>query len=484
MTEHSFGPLPRESVLTLLNERRPFKLVLGFGEEVSSGEFLRAIDVITFALVDSDINGGQCVSIETSNSYRSLVAMLAIWKLGAIAVPIDPKQPEHRQNYIRQLCGIQIRIVDDIRSSTSDCSVIRVANRNPLPLFGDVAHILFTSGSTGRPKGVMLSSGSIYSRLMGFLSTVEVSPQDSIGALTYPTFDISLTEMLLPLFTGCTLAIPPPSLRGKPVDTARWISESKISIVQGTPTLFQMLTQANWAPGKHVSVWSAGESLNRSLASSIGESARELWNLYGPTEMTIYSTAWRYDGALGNAVAPIGKPFPGTVGYLDAIEGQDDQTGELILSGIGVSEGYVEEPGLTSARFITRDGQRAYRTGDICSRDADGNFSFLGRIDNQVKVRGFRIETGDVEANLSECPGVVQSAVVAVPLRFGDGLRLVAVIVGDFDPNAIRDHLRERIPEFMIPSAFRRLDHLPLTGSGKIDRTAIAAMLTNDDRAH
>ncbi|HKV10095.1 MAG TPA: amino acid adenylation domain-containing protein, partial [Thermoanaerobaculia bacterium] len=402
-------------------------------------------------------------------------ALLAVLKAGGAYVPLDPAHPRER---------LELLLEDSRAAVLLTRSSLAVEDGEPVrenPASGvtpaNLAYVLYTSGSTGRPKGVAVEHRSAAALIGWARRTFSAEELAGVLAATSAGFDLSVFEMFAPWATGGTVILAANALELPGLPAA-----GEVTLVNTVPSAIAALSRQGGLPPSVRTVNLAGEPLRAALAREVYESSRaeRIWNLYGPTEDTTYSTAARVER--GEEREPsIGRPLPGTRAYGLDPHGREVPVGvpgELHLAGAGLARGYLGRPDLTAERFgpdpfATAPGARLYRTGDLVKRRPGGELEFLGRIDHQVKVRGFRIELGEIESVLSRFPGV-REAVVLVRDEGGDR-RLVAYVAGDAGEGELRRGLRERLPEFMVPSAFVRLDALPLTPNGKVDRKALPA---------
>jgi amino acid adenylation domain-containing protein len=345
----------------------------------------------------------------------------------------------------------------------------------------DLAYIIYTSGSTGRPKGVMVTHGSVVNFLTHMAHSPGIEASDVLAAVTPISFDIAGLELYLPLMKGARVAIVP---REVGVDGARLtaiLETAGASMMQATPSTWRLLLEAGWAPAGPLRILCGGEAMPADLAISLAEKSSSVWNLYGPTETTIWSTLDRV-GADGRI--RIGRPISNTQLYVLDEGGEVSPTGvagELYIGGAGLARGYFGRPDLTAERFVPSpfgDGEQLYRTGDLVRYLPDGNLEFLGRLDHQVKLRGYRIELGEIEAKLVARSDVHQCVVVAREDVAGEKRLVAYVVAADAAPaeaGDLRAHLTQSLPEYMVPSSFVALQALPLTPNGKIDRRALPA---------
>lgn len=428
----------------------------------------------------------RAISIETIDPFCALIGYLAVWNVGATAVPISPEIPEIRQEYMRKKAGTIARLYfdDSHRIEVGSCTVVLESNPEDWATYSSGGYVLFTSGSTGQPKGVLVSSDALSARIDTLATELNVENEIDISALTNPTFDISLAELLLPFRTDLIGLFPGNQYRKNVTDIARWLGHRNPSIIQGTPSLFSMLLSIGWAPSSATTVWCGGETLNSALASQLTQRAKGVWNLYGPTEATIWSTAWKLTNTGSNEPIPIGSAFLSTKAKIVDEGGDESNEGELWLSGEGIAEGYVRDTSATQVAFPTVNGTRWYRTGDICGTRPDGTLSFRGRRDGQIKVRGFRVELGEVEEVISRLPGVFRVAVLPEVGPRELVARLVAVVAAapQWDSRSLKAACKAELPQYMRPSKYVIVSEMPLLNSGKVDRASLSRMLFSDPR--
>ncbi|MFE1049497.1 amino acid adenylation domain-containing protein [Streptomyces olivaceus] len=352
-------------------------------------------------------------------------------------------------------------------------------SRNP-------AYVIYTSGSTGAPKGTVVTGENLVNILSEFRDRLSFGPEDRLVAVTTFGFDIANLELLLPLISGGRVVLASKDTSQDPNALSKLVSASGATVMQATPGLWQSLLSSGYSEdGRRLKILVGGEALPQPLASALRDSAREVTNVYGPTETTIWSTAARLEEESA-ARPPIGRPLANTRAYvLDSAlrPVPAGVAGELYLAGAGVARGYLNRPSLTAQRFVADlfepAGGRMYRTGDLVRRRTDGQLEFVGRVDHQVKIRGFRVELGEIEAVVNRHPAVARAVVVVHEDQAGEK-RLVAYTApapGHDAANTapLRAHLAARLPAYMVPSAVVGLDALPLTPNGKVDRRALPA---------
>ena len=434
------------------------------------------------------------VGIYLDRSLEMLVAVLAVLKAGGAYVPLDPAYPADRLEFMIQDAELplvvtraallrRISIGAGVRALCIDHEANAIdAEPEVDPVAhaaADLAYVIYTSGSTGRPKGVQIAHRSLTNVVAAFRKTLGVRPSDVLVSVTTLSFDIAALELFLPLVTGARLVIASREATADPVKLRALVADEGATIVQATPTTWRMLVEAGWQGAEGMRILCGGEALSPEIAARLVVTGASVWNVYGPTETTIWSTMHRLDGS--DAPIPIGRPIANTETYVLDRNGEPvpiGVPGELYIGGVGVAHGYLNRPQLTAEKFVHdrfsgRPGSRLYQTGDIARHRPDGTIEFLGRADQQVKVRGFRIELGEIESVLASHPAITQAVVAVREDHLGE--RTLAAYVR-FDNSAtvssteLRAFLRERLPDHMIPSTCTTLEAFPLTPNGKVDR--------------
>ncbi|HVH14033.1 MAG TPA: amino acid adenylation domain-containing protein, partial [Longimicrobium sp.] len=436
---------------------------------------------------------GGIVGVYVDRGVGMVAALLGILRTGAAYLPLDPVYPPERIAYMIQDSGAALVLADPgsfearegivfLPAPPAADEVVDAVSVDGSP--GDRAYLIYTSGSTGRPKAVEVEHGHFSSMLASVAHAPGMAADDVTLAVTTISFDVSVPELFLPLVTGARVVV---ATRDEVVDgpaLARIIAREGVTVMQATPATWRLLVQTGWEGAPRLRAIATGEALTAELAEALLARAGEVWNLYGPTEITVWATAHRVE-APGAGLVSIGTPMANVRTYV-----LDERLrpvpagvpGELYVGGGGVTRGYLGRPELTGEKFVpdpfVGGDARMYRTGDRVRWSMDGTLTFMGRLDGQVKIRGYRIELGEVESELLRHPGVSSAAAIVREDEPGDP-RLVAYVVGQ-DGAApggaeLRAFVRERLPEYMVPSAFVGLNALPLTGSGKTDRKALPA---------
>ena len=449
---------------------------------------------------------GKLVGVYLDRSPDLVVALLGILKTGAAYVPMDPAFPVERLAMMvadsrigfvvtrGDLATDRAVLGESIVQVRLDADAGSIASRPAGPLGyssepAELAYVIFTSGSTGRPKGVQVTHGALANFLSHFARSPGLEPHDLLLAVTTLSFDIAALELFLPLVCGARLSIATRETAADSRALAALMAETGANVMQATPATWRLLLADDWRPAgpsrAPFHAWCGGEALPLDLARDLLDRGLSLWNFYGPTETTIWSTTQQVVDH-GDA-AFIGQPIANTVAWVldeDLNPVPRGMAGELYLGGEGVARGYVGRPGLTAERFIPDpfgSGGRLYATGDQARWD-NGRLTFLGRADQQVKIRGFRIELEEIEQALRAIPQVRAAAVAARDDHQGNP-RLVAWVQGLTSAGgaaALRTHLRNRLPDYMIPAAFIEIAKLPLTPNGKLDRRALPDMLPSE----
>jgi amino acid adenylation domain-containing protein len=431
-----------------------------------------------------------------------LAAILGILKAGAAYVPLDPSFPSERLQFIATDAQIALLICSSasqagfdpsrVRSLLLDADAKAIAAQKDSPLPAnelaaqpeDPAYVIYTSGSTGQPKGVVVPHRAVVNFLTSMAREPGLQERDVLLAVTTVSFDIAVLELLLPLTVGASVVIATHAEAMDGRSLASLLGTYRATLMQATPITWRLLLEAGWNAPAPFKALVGGEPLPQDLAGALLGQGVQLWNMYGPTETTVWSTCARIADTAKRIT--IGKPIANTViRILDPYRGlcPIGVPGELCIGGAGLSLGYWDRPELTTARFIadpcgSHPGALLYCTGDRARWCPDGTIEHLGRLDFQVKLRGFRIEPGEIEANIARHPAVREAAVVARE-QLAEHKQLVAYVVAPNAPTALAEQLRKllrsALPEYMVPSQFVLLPALPRTLNGKLDRPALPA---------
>lgn len=424
-------------------------------------------------------------------SVEMVVAVIGVLKSGGAYVPIDPAYPVDRIAFMLEDAGV--RAIVSRRSLAKAISlpttpVVLIDELTPVvdppppchpPTPGNLAYVRYTSGSSGKPKGVQIEHRAIVNFITSMQRTPGMSDSDVLLSVTTLSFDISELEIHLPLITGACVVISTWEAANSGKALIALIASRGVTLMQATPATWRLMLEAGWAGTPGLKVLCGGEALSSDLARQLVPCCAELWNMYGPTETTVWSTCCRITDPDDIS---IGRPIANTeVHIVDAKQQplQVGEEGELLIGGDGVARGYLDRPELTEEKFIPhphKPGQRLYKTGDLARFRDDGAIDCLGRLDFQVKIQGFRIEPGEIEAVLATHPGVRQAVVVAQEEASGDK-RLVAYVTTSEGKtpgvSELRALVQDRLPPHMVPTAFVPLAEIPLTPNGKVDRKAL-----------
>lgn len=461
----SARPVPSAMVHDLLAPPSDAAALRDAAGALTYAELHARIDALAAAIQAQVPGQGERIAVNLPRGTGMVVALLAVLRAGHAYVPVDPDLPPARQQLILTTARVAATITEGLAEG------LRIApeglpgtkpERRGTPQ--DTAYVIFTSGSTGTPKGVEVAHSAVVNFLTATAETPGLSPTDKLLAVTTVSFDIAVLELILPLTVGAEVEIASRDDIRDGFALVRRLERGDITVMQATPTLWSILLEAGLDP-KGLRILAGGEPLAQDLADRL--SAGVLWNLYGPTETTVWSALSRISGEV-----TIGAPLANTELHVLDETGAlcaPGQVGELAIGGAGLAKGYFDRPDLTEAAFRTRSvaGRevRLYHTGDLARRDADGRLRLLGRRDGQVKLRGFRIELDEIETRLRALPGI---SAAAVALRDG---RMVAYVVGN--PEGAAAALSRELPDYMVPTLWQRLQSLPQTANGKLDRKAL-----------
>jgi len=474
--------------------------LVGSGVRVTYAELEARANRLAHHLGALGVRHDDLVGVHLDRGVTMVIAVLAVLKAGAAYVPLDPSFPPDRLTYMAKDAQLRLLLTEHglrerlaLGADTPELCVDdptqaqAIAGRpahapNVAGDARDRMYVIYTSGSTGRPKGVVLEHRSVVNFLEAMAAQPGLGPQDALLAVTTLSFDIAGLELYLPLLRGARVVVAPRAATVDPQRLLALIVEEDISVMQATPATWRMLVDAGWAPGDTpgLRAFCGGEALAPALAEQLCDRAAEVWNLYGPTETTIWSTLQRI---VPGAPVSIGRPIANTTAYVLDARGCPTPigvAGELYIGGAGVARGYHERPALTAERFLPDPfaGQRMYRTGDLVRWRPDGSIEFIGRADDQVKVRGYRVELGEIEAALSRHADVTEAVAIVLEDPAGDA-QLIAYVTQPAGARATRTDLRRAVgsdlPSYMVPAQVVVLEALPRTPNGKTDRQALPA---------
>jgi amino acid adenylation domain-containing protein len=454
-------------------ERTPNSIAVTFEDQtISYAELHRRANQLGRYLrkrgVHSEVKVGICVE----RSIDMVVGLLGILKAGAAYVPMDPTYPRERLNFMLEDSQVALVLTNkQLLESTTESDEPITDYTHP----DNLVYVIYTSGSTGVPKGVQIANRSVVSFLNCMARTLGLSARDRLLSVTTLSFDIAALEIFLPLIAGARLII---TRRDAVADK---LPNSDATVMQATPATWRFLLESGWQGDPNLKMLCGGEALSPELAGELVKKGATLWNLYGPTETTIWSAAGEIHSP--NSPVYLGRPIDNTQIYiLDAQlhPAPLGVAGELCIGGVGVARGYLNQPALTAEKFIpdpfsAEPGVRLYRTGDRARFRATGELEFLGRRDFQVKLRGHRIELGEIESALRSHSDVKEAVVALKDAATEAEKRLVAYVVPNeqLSVKELRDHVRATLPDYMVPSVFVELQKLPLTPNGKLDRAAL-----------
>ncbi len=453
-------------------------------------------DTIAKCLLERGITNNQFVGIYLDRSERMLASIIGVLKAGAAYVPLDPQFPKDRIEFICSDASLATILTEqkycdsDLFKSEQVINVdafINTPQDNAVPTpsihLADAAYMIYTSGSTGKPKGVVITHGNLANFILSMLDDPGISEHDNILAITTISFDIHILELLVPLIAGSTIYVAPREAISDPDSLISLLSRNPITLLQATPTTWKMLNASGWKGHNGLTALTGGESLSKELAVNLLTKCDKLYNMYGPTETTVWSTMTQITN--NTPGISIGRPIANTsIRILDkwGMQVPIGCWGELLIGGDGVGIGYHNRSELNSERFIQITNNlisgKFYKTGDICRLLADSNLECAGRVDNQVKIRGIRIELEEIENAIESISGVKNTAVI---IKNEQNISILVACITlkpsvELEINAIRLLLQKQLPDYMVPSRFIFLESLPMTPNNKIDRKALQAI--------
>jgi amino acid adenylation domain-containing protein len=464
------------------------------GTVLSRSELADQSDRLASWLTANGAGYGSLVGIYMDRSIEMLVSVLAVIKAGGAYVPLDPQFPRRRLEQILGETKVPVlltltRRMEDLEglsarvfSVDGEADVLRAQPIGRQPkLHPDMrAYVIFTSGSTGIPKGVEVTHGSVVNLLKSAEKLLEVGPEDRLFAITTLAFDISVLELWLPLVTGGTVIIASQEVATQGDLLSEQLLSTRATMLQATPFTFRILLDVGFKPPSGFKMMCGGEAWTMAMAEKLLASGSRLWNMYGPTETTVWSSITEVKA--GEPKLTIGPPIANTRFYVVAEKSlqpvPSGESGELLIGGAGVALGYFNREQLTSEKFLPEfnvEGERMFRTGDEVRQLADGRIEFIGRLDQQIKLRGYRIELGEIETAMVACDGVRDAVATLREEASGEPFLVCFYTSADSVPTSIlRESLSQRLPKYMIPRYFERLEAFPLTPNGKKDRRGLA----------
>jgi len=460
------------------------------------------VNQLTAFLIKNDIGSGDIVALSVVRSVEMLISLLAILKAGAAYLPLDPEYPLDRIEFMLEDSAAKILLSSDTnkgsyKTNAKEFTIDEIwpqldnykrENTGKVINDNDLAYIIYTSGSTGKPKGVKLTHRNLVNFLLSMQKEPGIKDTDRLLAITTISFDIAGLELYLPLISGAEVIIADVETTKDGRLLLSIIEDKKVTMMQATPSTWQMMLDSGWEKQYPLKVLAGGEALPKELADKLLRLSSSVWNMYGPTETTIWSTVKKV--LPGDKLITIGLPIDNTQVYIMDEQGKTlphGVIGEIYIGGVGVAEGYLNRPELTNERFVADNysntpGARLYRTGDLGKVLDNGDIQCLGRIDQQVKIRGHRIELGEIESLLSAQQGIKQSVVIAQEDASLNKFLVAFVIPGSLGNNKgeipkklvdeWKEKLSEALPQYMVPDEFVPIESFPLTQNGKIDRKA------------
>ena len=444
--------------------------LLGVGPDIRVGILMEKSLEIVEALLGVLKAGGTYVPIHTSFPAERVQFILNDANVKVLLTNVDPGPPGTQKLHIVHLNGDDLSIETDGSNPQTNVSS------------NNLAYIIYTSGSTGQPKGVMVNHSALVNFLWSMRARPGINKDDTLLSVTSISFDIAALELFLPLIVGATLVVAGKEMTTNPLMLGQAIKQYRVNMMQATPATWQILLESDWTGEKGLKALCGGDVLTRKFANQLLDRVGSLWNMYGPTETTVWSSMSQIQK--GDTPISIGQPIGNTQLYILDRYIQPvpiGVVGELHIGGEGLARGYLNQRELTNAKFIhdcfsSKPGARLYKTGDRARYLPDCSIEVLGRMDDQVKIHGHRIELGEISAVLMQHPSVHEAIVITRKEISGDR-RLVAYFVpgNDLSPDVgeLQDFVRKKLPAYMIPAAFVRLNCLQLTPNGKIDRNVL-----------
>jgi len=439
-------------------------------------------------MIDKGVGKESQVGVFINRSFNMIACMIAILKVGATYVPLDPKQVKNRINLIVEASNIKYLVSDyetrdTINNIENEICIDTIskeldkydgANLNIDIDDNNLAYIIFTSGSTGKPKGVKIMHKNVVHFINEMSKVLNVSSIDKVLAVTTIAFDISVLEIFLTLSKGACVILADYMTTINSYMLSKLIKSKEPTIIQATPSTFYMLLDSDWTGNNNLQILCGGEAWEMSLANRLFDKCKKLYNVYGPTETTVWVSIGQVKK--GDEYISLGKVLDGTNMYIlddNFNEVADFNEGEIFIGGAQVGLGYFNDDKKTDSVFIKSskyNNEILYKTGDIVKRNDKGEIIYIQRKDYQVKIRGFRIELGDIESNALMIENVKQAAAVVKEHNGDKIIALYLVVEGKLDNKEILDKLRDSLPYYMVPQIIEIIDEMPMNASRKIDR--------------
>ncbi|MEH1861358.1 MAG: amino acid adenylation domain-containing protein [Nostoc sp.] len=480
-------------------EKTPDAIAVVFeNEQISYRELNQRANQLAHYLQSLGVGSEVLVGLCVERSLEMVIGVLGILKAGGAYVPLDYAYPQERLAFMLQDAQVSVLLTQEKLKSglpNHQAEIVCLDNNWQSRDYGldnpthnvtgnNLAYVIYTSGSTGQPKGVQIQHQSAVNLLNAIAKEPGLTAEDTLLSVTSLSFDIAVSEIFLPLSVGAKLVLVSREVAADGTQLLKTLTTSGATFMQPTPVTWRLLLAAGWQGSPQLKMISTGEALPRDLANQLLPKGTCLWNLYGPTETTIWSTGYKVTTT--NKPISIGCPLANTQTYILDSHLQPVPigiSGELYIGGEGLARGYLNRPELTAERFISNPfspnpKSRLYKTGDLARYLPDGHIEYLGRIDYQVKLRGFRIELGEIETALLQHPEV-KEAVVIVREDTPNETSLVGYIVAETGQDSLevisqlRRFLKQQLPDFMVPTIFMALEAMPLTPNGKVDRKAL-----------
>ncbi|MGY3052015.1 amino acid adenylation domain-containing protein [Pedobacter sp. UYEF25] len=509
----TFATFPKEKALGELISNQatktPEKIAIKFGNSSISYKSLNEkANQLANLLISNNIKVGDIIALSLDRSIEMAICFLGVLKSGAAYIPLDPNFPLERLNFMLDDSGAKALITSKEYSHFSSTdretffqedifvNMDQYSKEEPITAVSgsDVVYILYTSGSTGKPKGVQIEHRNLINLLFSIKKSPGMTAEDIFLSVTTISFDIFELELYLPLLCGGLLIIADKDASRDGWKILQIIRDESVTILQATPYCWKMLLESGWEDYLPIKAFCGGEALKRKLANRLIPKCKELWNMYGPTETTIYSTIKHINSF--DEVVTIGRPIDNTKVFLlnESTLVEPGEIGEICIAGDGVSRGYLNNKNLTAERFFENFDQhngidRLYRTGDLGRITNGGEVLCLGRLDHQIKIRGFRIEIEEIEKNLTALENIDDALLVVHTDSLGNE-RLVAYVINNIKISGSElkeciesweKTLVQNLPDYMMPQAYHPIDFFPLTPNGKIDKEALPEPIFKSD---